>query len=59
MQEDTKQSKRITGLGFQNQCLKDEMAYVASTPFVADFGDDLGAEEQAHQPATQQHGSYA
>jgi hypothetical protein len=57
-QQDIEQKHRITGLEFEIQLLRDEMAHgpMEGSP-VAGFGDDLSAEEQAYQQAKWQHSS--
>jgi hypothetical protein len=59
MQEDIEQSKRIIGLGYQIQLLKDEMAYGAMEGSVAGSGGDLSAEcrVQRNGPTSKQSSS--
>jgi hypothetical protein len=57
LQQDIEQSNRIIDLEFENQLLKDQMAYGPMEGSVAGFGGGLSAEKRAYQQAKQQHNS--
>ena len=57
LDENLQQHQQIAELEEENEKLKDQMAMMAMEGYVAGFGGDLSAEEQAYQQAKQQHSS--